>query len=754
MENSFTQQKFGYQDHTHKKSKSQLHETTFQRKDLKTVHKGTPHKSVWQYINIFSKIRKTSKSKIKETESQVTEANGITQKELKPCQSKGMDEEHSGEDNSNNDREDESTSIASKTSFLGKMNLENLLKIFIDLHKKKQSSQNRQKTNETAREEQSAELDFILKGDESQIDFSRSQIVLESNVSSNPLILPDCNESPLFFTEIVQNPVNSPSLINTNIDKNILNITAKEDTVSNVDSTLSLLNNVSIKLENYLSEVKNNILAADTCATETGSSENSDLKQEESLPVILAAESDIKTETGSSENSDLKQEESLPVILAAESDIKTEQKAQLIALHQEKNSSAEVIEYPTTENDEAEDKKLAYTIVESDIKRMIKELLQESNNLKNSIVATGIQEEPASSFSEISKSLDSFIICRGICNDLLNAVFNKHISTLKTRHNLIVNFKRDAEKEADYVLTKLLENVITQKSVPKQQVQVNYCLIQTNSKSNRRKQESDPSTRKFRESIVYILTKQLYKMKVPSKKEIHPPKVTVHNLSMSKRIRFASSENSLICRIRRSAALLMALIRRSAALLMALYDEMRDYSYYNCTSNILCDLYESMIKQGLISLTNLRQHKSIENIVLQRNIQSEVISENSDHQFPTTSTLPLQSSTDSNTDPRSSCSNPSNMPDIRTSPSSDSSSSESDDEHAPRRTILPNLKYTYQSDLEINTPEEVKIIDENAAQNGACRDVNIKEFLISEESISIDYEIVSINENEAFIKEL
>lgn len=35
--------------------------------------------------------------------------------------------EHSGEDNSNNDREDESTSIASKTSFLGKMNLENLL---------------------------------------------------------------------------------------------------------------------------------------------------------------------------------------------------------------------------------------------------------------------------------------------------------------------------------------------------------------------------------------------------------------------------------------------------------------------------------------------------------------------------------------------------------------------------------------------------------------------------------------------------
>lgn len=513
----------------------------------------------------------------------------------------------------------------------------------------------------------------------------------------------------------MQNPVNSPSLINTNIDKNILNITAKEDTVSNVDSTLSLLNNVSIKLENYLSEVKNNILAADTCATETGSSENSDLKQEESLPVILAAESDIKTE----------------------------QKVQLIALHPEKNSSAEVIEYPTTENDEAEDKKLAYTIVESDIKRMIKELLQESNNLKNSIVATGIQEEPASSFSEISKSLDSFIICRGICNDLLNAVFNKHISTLKTRHNLIVNFKRDAEKEADYVLTKLLENVITQKSVPKQQVQVNYCLIQTNSKSNRRKQESDPSTRKFRESIVYILTKQLYKMKVPSKKEIHPPKVTVHNLSMSKRIRFASSENSLICRI-----------RRSAALLMALYDEMRDYSYYNCTSNILCDLYESMIKQGLISLTNLRQHKSIENIVLQRNIQSEVISENSDHQFPTTSTLPLQSSTDSNTDPRSSCSNPSNMPDIRTSPSSDSSSSESDDEHAPRRTILPNLKYTYQSDLEINTPEEVKIIDENAAQNGACRDVNIKEFLISEESISIDYEIVSINENEAFIKEL
>lgn len=63
MENSFTQQKFGYQDHTHKKSKSQLHETTFQRKDLKTVHKGTPHKSVWQYINIFSKIRKTSKCK-------------------------------------------------------------------------------------------------------------------------------------------------------------------------------------------------------------------------------------------------------------------------------------------------------------------------------------------------------------------------------------------------------------------------------------------------------------------------------------------------------------------------------------------------------------------------------------------------------------------------------------------------------------------------------------------------------------------
>lgn len=453
----------------------------------------------------------------------------------------------------------------------------------------------------------------------------------------------------------------------------------ESDAVGGADSTLSLLNNVSIKLKDYLmSEAKDE---------EQNRTDESELVEE--------TQNEMQTTEAVEEQSK-------------------------IVENQQSDSSKD-----------SGDKKMAYTIVETDIKRMIKELLEESKDLKNSIVATGVEEEPTVSFTQLSKSYDSFFICRNLCNDLINMACNTNAYTLKNRKHLNVTFRQDNEKDVESILTTLVENVLNRKCPQQQQMCINFCLVQTNFKNKSRKNNLDSTMIKFRESNVYILTKKLRKL--PPGTIIFPPKVTVHNLSTTKRIKLIPSENSLINRV-----------RRSAALLMALYDEMRDYSYYSCTSNILCDLYGSMIKQGLISLTNLKSERSIQNV---SPAEDQTESPRSSESTPI-------SSTTSDNPTTSSYSTASKITEVTTS-SNDSSSSESEDDTyaTSKRDMLPNLKYTYQSDEEVNTPEEIKWIDENVIRNGACRDMNIKDVRqLDKDSASDKYPYVSINEEEAFLK--
>lgn len=593
-------------------------------------------------------------------------------------------------------------------------------KIFVDLHKKKQSSQNYQ-NRLTTDNEGPIKTSYSLKSDPSTYEeLPQLGTVQGSHLSSNFLMLRDSVDSTVVQQEKLQNPVNSPSLAGTNFEKNnVLNVSENLDTVSSTDSTLSLLNNVSLKLKNYLmSEIEE---------TEIDQSKSKSMNVLDEKLKLEDKDNSIKVHCTDSVNN---QTEEL-------------QNGKLNEITQDKGCMDFSENQTIGPTEETDDKKLAYTIVETDIKRMIKELLQESKDLKTTIVATGIQEEPTPSFTQLSKSFDSFLICRNLCNELINVACSKHICSLKARKHLNVTFKRDIEQEVESILTSLLENVLTRKS-SLQQVCVNFCLVQSNPRRKIKRYVLDTGTIKYRDSSVYILTKKLYSLEPPVKKKMYPPKVTVRNLSTSKRIKFVTAENSLTSRI-----------RRSAALLMALYDEMRDYSYYSCTSNILCDLYESMIKQGLISLTNIKQEKSVENAPPRENILANSTNENSNQERRIIS-APSSTTTFSymNNPCSSSCRNPSNISDLTESVSNNSLSSESEDEDTTRKLILPNLKYTYQSVEEINTPEEVKEIDDNVNQNGNCRDVNIKDFNPrSDESVSVHYENVTINENEAFIKD-
>ncbi|GJQ71261.1 hypothetical protein Trydic_g11000 [Trypoxylus dichotomus] len=607
MENTFMQYKHNYQDQSHRNSNPQLQTNKLQKKEKEPINKEATNKNTWHFINIFSKIKKFNKAKANESNSNEEEVKVGNSKKGRKCKFNKMDDKSKPITTKLNDSiEDDTNSVESKRSFFGKMNLESLLKIFVDLHKKKQSSQNRQNTQQIMDEDQLAGENYVsLKPNPSKVeDDNASFIIQKSDLPSSGLILKDPYDSPLLPTEWVHNPVNSPSLINASCDNNNLpNITTTSDALSSTDSTLSLLNNVSVKLRNYLSEVKNN--------------END--KNKENINVL-------------DENAGMKKNHNLMVVQSSAL-IKQQDNSCSDKLNPyiETDGYLESKENQTILNDEADDKKLAYTIAETDIKRMIKELLQESKDLKNSIVATGIQEEPSSSFTKISRSFDSFLICRSLCNELVNVACNKHICSLKARKHLNVSFKRDTEQEVEYILTSMLENVFSQKPMT-QKVCVNFCLVQTNASDKTQKHEPDASTKKFRESYVYILTKRLYKIDARVRKLISPPKVTVHNLSTNKRIKFVTAENSLMSRI-----------RRSAALLMALYDEMRDYSYYSCTSNILCDLYESMIKQGLISMTNLKQELTTDN-TSRDNIQSDRTGNNDDHSSiaisPPTSAVP------------------------------------------------------------------------------------------------------------------
>nr|XP_022917971.1 putative leucine-rich repeat-containing protein DDB_G0290503 isoform X1 [Onthophagus taurus] len=369
---------------------------------------------------------------------------------------------------------------------------------------------------------------------------------------------------------------------------------------------------------------------------------------------------------------------------------------------------------------------MVYAQAEADIKTMIKELLRETEDIKESIIATKLRSKNSSAE-----------MCKEIVEDMINFV--------KEDIPMEADMKRGNEKETVQETSETIQEILNtiigkvystvEAKAEENAVSVNYCLVRNHFHDKSKKHDSRVVT-------ANKLFRAFYKIKRNFNTCVGP-KVTVINLSPTSQ-RFLRSDEKLTNKI-----------RRSAALLMALYEEMRDYSYYSCTSNILCDLYESMSKnerylnhqqipRGSNFITNVNS-----NVFFNYQTITDVDLKVESNEEPETSTVQFFDK------PNCSTSNEEGssvvLPHFKNLPTSTSNSSiYSDEEEIPFSGILPNLRYTYHSQEEINSDEEMMKIDNNVAVN-AGRDLGLDVPLT--ESLSIDsiHADIAINESENFI---